>query len=305
MAEASQSWRDELLACGWQQGSLLPGDVGIEAIAWAHQDRQGIKQAKKTIERLTRESGSAVEKPVVFRRPLRDQERFVVLTQTCDLIKPPESFPVVDLGLVISTEKPAILAEADNFGSSRRYRLTGRTVDPPALVLDYGWRIQIDKGVLLSCAPDNSIVGSWASEDATRFARWLGRRYARPVLDDQDTKQIHEPIRAAWKAEEDQGNSAGLAAWNNEFAEIRFVRTSARDIYIYLVSPNKEPDRTLGAELLDWVGETLEDQGLSVTGTIKSYYELTVAERESSQELDLEWASDDEGHLSGPLPEDP
>jgi hypothetical protein len=297
-------WRDELLARDWQQGSLLPVDANLDLIAWAHHEEQGVKQAKKEIERLGRAAKTAVTEPQPFRRVMREGERLVVLSQTCDVIKPPELFPLVDLGLAITTDNANLLAEADNLGSSRRYRLSSRDEAGSALLLDFGWRCGADKGALLRLTPDNAIVDAWSASQKERFARWLGRRYARPVLSEEDTKQIHDPIREAWKRAEEEELDA-LQAWNIEFAEIRFVRQGERAVHLYLLSPEREPDGTVGADMLGWLTEVLEDQGLTVTGEISSYHEFSVAQLEASQGLDLEWASEDEGEASGARPSGP
>jgi hypothetical protein len=290
-------WRDELLARDWEQGSLLPTDAGVEMVGWTHPGEQGLRHARKTVERLEREGKEPLEHATLFQRPLKEKERLVVLTQTCDLIKPPDAFPLVDVGLVAHTDKPAILAEADDLGSARRYRLSSRDEDPPALVLDFGWRMQLDKGALLNWTPDNQIVDGWDGAAKQRFARWLGRRYARPVLDEKDTEEIQAPIRTAWKdaVEADAGR---LASWNNEFAEIRFVRPEPDTVYFYMLSVKKEPDDVLGYEMLGWLVEAVEADGkLSVSGAPRSYFDFTLAEHEASQQIDIEWASDDEGSL--------
>ena len=97
----------------------------------------------------------------------------------------------------------------------------------------------------------------------------------------------------AWmKAAEDELDA--LEDWNNEFAEIRFVRLSHAAVHLYLLSSEPQPNGEIGAEMLGW-REALEAEGLSVTGEVLSYDVFSVTQLETTKQLDLEWASEDEG----------
>ncbi len=46
-----------------------------------------------------------------------------LISQDCDILKPPEEFPYVEFALVLETSTPAVIREADSLTSARYFRL--------------------------------------------------------------------------------------------------------------------------------------------------------------------------------------
>ena len=147
--------RQQLLQTGWQQGSLLSGNFGLTPVAWVIEAKQGFAKATRAAAQRTRTSQSF---PFVWERPAKPSDRLVLTTQQCDVIKPPEVFPLVEFALAFETSSAGVLAEAGMLTSARYFLLTPRRADPPGVVLDIRYRCQVDKGVLLEHVPDNAVI---------------------------------------------------------------------------------------------------------------------------------------------------
>lgn len=284
--------RQAILDAGWRQGSLLPADAGLEFGAWAHPRTQGLTRARKHVAHLTRQEG-APDRPVSFPRPLREGDRAIVLSHTCDLVKAPDQFPLVELGLVVETKSQLVIDAARSFGSATYYEL-GPAAAGATHVLDHRWRTQIDKGFLVEIEPDNGIVGGWSAAEGERFGRWLGRRYGRPVLDDEDVDEVLEPVRQRWKrliAEEpDLARSL-----SREFIEMRFRRIEG-GVEVFVLSPGEAPDESLALEAFGVLVEALEPHHGEVVSRSDriAYATFTRQDDLTTESIDLEWVSDDE-----------
>lgn len=280
-------------AAGWRQGSLLPAELALEHALWCHHETQGLaRPGARQIEAMRREGNPPTE-PQLFPRPAKQGERLVVTSHTCDVIKSSDVFPAVEVVLAVVTGKQRVLDDARNLGSAQYFLLTELS-ESEGLVLDFRWRTQIDKGFLAEHKPDNGVVDSWDAGRDDRFRRWLGRRYSRPVLSDQDVEEVLDPIRDAWKTLSDR--EPGLAAEvSRTFIEFRFRRTDA-GLEIFVLSPEETPDEALTLELFGVLEEALRPFHAEImTRTDRvSYSTFTRSDDLSTEAIDLEWASGDE-----------
>src|SRR3954469_24823362 len=155
----------------WEQGSLLPEDAGITPLGWIHPDHPTSKAARGHVKQARRQG--ELTDPEPFAVPAKQGDRLMVTTQSCDILKSPEQLGQVEVARVFTTTNAKVIAEAQDFGSARYFRVN----DPgeeTAWVLDYGSRAPLDKGALSAYTPDNDILD--ALDDARRktLAQWLG-----------------------------------------------------------------------------------------------------------------------------------
>jgi hypothetical protein len=229
--------------------------------------------------------------PFVWERPAREVDRLVLLTQQCDVIKPPEEFPLVEFALAFETKSAGVLAEARLLTSARYFLLTRRDAEPPGVVLDVRFRCQADKGLLLELEPDNTLIDGVERQGQRHLADWLGRRYEREAVSDADTEQVVEPVRRGWRALSEERPELATQ-WAEQLAEIRYLRDENNRLTIYGVAYEAGSEEEI-LEVLGWVLEQLPahpDAELVVT----DLWQLSVAERLLTQEVDLEWASYEE-----------
>lgn len=284
----------------WRQGSLLPLAATPPALYWAHPVQQSSRPARSAVRASRRERAPSPEACAHAVRAVREGERAVVIGHTCDLVKSAETMPQVELARAFTTDNATVIAEATNLGSSRYFRLDDGA-GTSALVLDYSWRTFVDKAYLAVYAPENDCVR--APERRKALARWLGRRYMRPVLSDEDVESIADPIRRRWQrlaAEEPE--TAGR--YGAEFSEFRF-RRDANGVTLYTLSPRPDPDVVVSLEVASVLVEALEPHhGVVHVADVRSYYTFTKADELRTEQIDLDWASHEEGVAVGELPAD-
>jgi len=281
---------------GWRQGSLLPPEATPPALFLAHPQTQTSRQARSAVKAAARNGD--VEGYIHAERAVKPRERAVVVSHTCDLLKDGELMPQVELARVFETTNPSVVAQAQSLGSARFFRLDGDD-GGPALVLDYAWRTFVDKGFIEVHAPDNAHVRS--PERRAALARWLGRRYARPVLEDDDVASVSEPVRARWRRLMEEDPDAA-AAYSAEFAELRFRREPSGELTVYVLSPRAEPDPIIALEVGSILHEALAPYHATVcVADVVSYHRFTKADELTTHQIDLEWASHDEGVAAGEL----
>lgn len=295
-----------LRALRWEQGSLVPeAAVVLSTLTWAHPVTQAVSGAGKAAEAERRKRDvETLSEPFVYRRNPKQGERLMVTTQTCDIIKDAGAFPQVEVARVFTTTKISTTAEAQNIGSTRFFRLNP-VEETPALILDFSWRTFLDKGFLVEHDPDNSVLESWGLERRRTFARWLGRRYSRPVLSDEDDAEIAAPVRERWKRLiEEEPETA--REYSNAYAEFRFRREEDGTLTIFLLSSDPEPDAEVALEIAAILVEVLEPVHGQVNfpSDRRSYHAFTVAELLTTEQIDLLSSSYDEGDVAGDLPEE-
>lgn len=300
MADAGAGTRHDELT--WEQGSLLPPGVTLRPLHWVHQDNAETRTGKGELKARSRRG--EVTAPFPVEGPYKSGDRMMVITQTCDLIKPADVLPQFDVARIFSTDKPQMITQSQDFGSARYHRVNDPT-EPVALVLDYGHRALIEKGLLRAVSPDNSIRDAWSQEQAKRVARWLGQRYSRPAIADEDYEQITRPVREAWETlvvEE----SETAASINGDFAEWRYRREQDGSLTIFTLSPKPEPDELIALDLRGFLTEALEPhfKGRMRFADRVSYHTFTKADEISTEMIAMEYVSQDEDAIDAALPDE-
>jgi len=302
MVDEDIAQAEALAASGWQQGSLLPSTIEfVYPLTWADPAQQAAAVIRKAWRGVTQHQPQDV--PVAVPRRLRQSERLVVVTHTCDIMKTADAFPQVELALAFATANAVTLAEANNLGSARYFRLGASDIADP-LVLDFRWRTFVDKGFLLQHVPDNSLITGMTPSRRYALGRWLGRRFSRPVLSDADVRTLSDPIRQRWRQLSEEEPERAVA-YSEEFPEFRYRRGNDGGLTLYLLSAKEAPDATIAMEVGGVLVEALQPLHGSVGVSTErlSYHTFTVADLLTTEQIDLEWASYDErGEELTPLP---
>jgi hypothetical protein len=267
-----------------------------------HPGNPQIKAGKSAMKVADRE-GQPLTAPFAVAVPAKQGDRMMVITQTCDIVKPAGEMPQVEVARVFTTTNEKMIAQAQDFGSARFFRVNGFD-EPEALVLDYGHRALLDKGFLGAVVPDNALVDDWEVAQHERLARWLGQRYSRPAIADEDYEQITRPVRDEWKklVDDDPETAAG---YNRTFSEWRYRREDDGSLTLYLLSPEPEPDAVLALEVGDFLAEAIKTVfpgGVNVATDRRSYHTFTKADELSTEQISMEWASQDEHNGDAAMP---
>jgi hypothetical protein len=218
----------------------------------------------------------------------------MVITQSCDILKPPEQLGQIEVARVFTTTNATVIAEAQDFGSARFFRVNDPT-EETAWVLDYGSRALLDKGVLAAFIADNSVLDALDEERRKTLARWLGQRYSRPAVPDEDYPVITEPVRDAWKQLLDEEPETAQR-YSREYAEWRYRREEDGSLTIYILSPREQPDEVTALEVVSFLIEALASVypgHVRVAIDKRSYYTFTKADELTTEQINMEWASRD------------
>ena len=284
--------RDSLMATGWQQGSLLPDGVPICPVAWVSERTQGWPKARKDAKSRARRS--PLTGPYIYERPQAQGDRMALITQECDILKPPTEFPYVEFALVLETAKAGVIREADSLTSACYFRLGDPATRTPAHVLDYRFKAQADKGVLLQHRPDNDLLGQMDDPRRAVLREWLGRRLGREAVSDDDTRRIVEPIREAWKKVSTE-DSTRAKAWESKTSELRFRNTDDGRLHLYVITHDSVDSADVDLlELADWAVATIDWPEALIDLTVASEWDMSIGEHRATQEIDLAWASYEE-----------
>ncbi|MGE4427525.1 MAG: hypothetical protein AB7G37_13830 [Solirubrobacteraceae bacterium] len=275
----------------WLQGSLLPAHPTIEPLSWVHPANPTTRAGRKAVERETRENDEAPTMPLPVRSRTKADDRMMVVTQTCDIVKSPNQLPQVEVARVFTTTNEQTIAQAQSFASARYFRLDDRTTGE-AIVLDYGQRALLEKGFLGAVEPDNELADRWSTEQALLLARWLGHRYARPAIPDEDYEQITRPVRDAWRGLRPET----AKTLNQQYAEWRYRRERDGTLTLYVLALDPEPDPIVGLEVADFLTRAIEPAyagRVQVATDRRSYHTFTKADELSTRQISMEWASHD------------
>lgn len=286
----------------WEQGSLLPADAGTLPLQWVHPANPQLKAGKSAIKVAERE-GKPLNTPFAVAVPAKQGDRMMVITQTCDIVKTPGEMPQVEVARVFTTTSEKMIAQAQDFGSARYFRVNA-FLETETLILDYGHRALLDKGFLGVVVPDNTLVDGWDVAQRERLARWLGQRYSRPAIPDEDYEQITRPVREEWKklVEEDPETAA---EYNRTFSEWRYRREDDGSLTLYVLSPDPEPDAVLALEVGDFLADAIKTVfpgPVNVATDRRSYHTFTKADELSTEQISMEWASQDEHSGDAAIP---
>jgi hypothetical protein len=226
----------------------------------------------------------------------------MVITQTCDLVKPADQLHQVEVVRVVSTTNAVTIAQAQHFGSARYFRLND-PAEAEAVVLDYGHRALIEKGFLEAVEPDNSLIDAMPARRRLMLARWLGQRYSRPAIPDVDYEEITRPISNAWH-DLVQNDSERARLLNQEYSELRYRREVDGSLSVFILSPKPNPDEVTALELIDVLETALADYPGEVRFPTdkRSYATFSKLDELDSEQIYLEWASQDEDDPDAALP---
>ncbi len=284
--------RDSLDAKGWRQGSLLPATASLRPAVWISHKEQGWSRARRDAKARSRQA--QLSGPYIYERPSKPSDRFALITQECDVLKPPDEFPIVEFALVFETSTDAVIREADSLASARYIRLGDTTAAPPVAVLDYRFKAQAEKGMLVEHTPDNVLVSQMSDARRAVLREWLGRRLGREAVSDDDTRRIVEPIRSAWKQlTEEEPETA--SRWSEMTSELRFRHTEAPRLMLYVITHDEvdaaDPDLL---EMTEWAVEHIDWSGRLIDVVVTNEWVMTIGEHRATQEIDLAWASYEE-----------
>jgi hypothetical protein len=291
MAEAGDSSTERVSP--WEQGSLLPEDAGVLPLQWVHPDHPTTKATRGAVTAARRRG--EVTKPFPVPTSAKQGDRLMVLTQSCDLLKPSAELPQIEVARVFSTDNAATIALAQDFGSARFFRVND-TAEPEAVIVDYGLRALLDKGFLAALEPDNVLLDALSDERRQTLARWLGQRYARPAVPDEDYPVITEPVRNAWKKLLDEEPETAQR-FNREYAEWRYRREEDGTLTVYILAPGDEPDEVTALEVVEFLTEALQGVypgDVRVATDKRSYATFTKLDELTTEQISMEWASRDE-----------
>lgn len=286
----------------WEQGSLLPEDCDVLPLQWVHPDHPASKAARGAVTEARRRAEGT--KPFPVPGPAKQGDRLIVITQSCDLLKPAEELPQVEVARVFRTEKARTIAQAQNFGSARYFRLND-PAESVAVILDYGHRALLDKGFLQATMADNWLLDRTSPHRRKILARWLGQRYSRPAVPDEDYPVVTEPVRNAWKQLlTDEPETA--QRFNREYAEWRYRREDDGSLTLYILSPRDDPDALTALEVTAFLTEAIERSypgPIRVATDKRSYASFSKKDELTTEQINMEWASHDEDTDDAAVPE--
>jgi hypothetical protein len=149
---------EELIRLGWRQGSVFRAP---SLAVWRTQRAGTTDPVVRLVQRR-------------FGEPL-ETDKYVVVTQTCDIVRHPAIEPNIEV-LLCRIEPDR--GRRGTFGKSRRYFEVDRGTGLVAAAFD---RIILDKALLSSLTPE-----PWpdTEERLDRFAEWLGLRFSSPAIPD-------------------------------------------------------------------------------------------------------------------------
>jgi hypothetical protein len=129
-------------------------------------------------------------------------ERWIVITQACDIESPTE--PFVEAMSCTWHQKGSRQYGGASRGNSARYFLVRHEMDAAgnegALVANATRVIQVAKVSLLDLTPEYPVAPDEQGAFSRRFGAWLGGRYSRPALDQAVVDAIQRPVVEALDA---------------------------------------------------------------------------------------------------------
>jgi hypothetical protein len=121
------------------------------------------------------------------------------------------------------------------------------------------------------------------------------------VLSETDVQTITNPLRDRWRTFVEEEPELARRCSEN-YAEFRFRRDDDSTLRVLILSPLNDPDDSLGLEIAAIVREALEPHHPLVVADPGNYRTFTLDEYLTSEQIDLEWASHEEGEPTGAVP---
>jgi hypothetical protein len=195
-----RSLGNELFNLGWQQGTLFSAP-----------------SACFMLNRLS-DPGSTAQ---ITRsdRPTGPNEKFVLISQDCDIVASDALEPYVE-ALLCKLEKPRFVSKI-NSNSTRWFVIDYQT----GLVAYARYRTQFEKQVLKKITPEPWPNGPNRLDE---FVRWLARRYDRPAIPDALVDAFQKPLEARIANLEEE-NPDIFAAFNRVVSDVRINIPASED----------------------------------------------------------------------------
>ncbi len=175
----------ELIERGWSQGSLLKITSAPKMYLAAEQSTLESVNTTNTAPNFLRW--------FVRQETFHEDDLFIIVSQPCDIQKPPVHEPYVEVMRAYKTNERSIIHEASR--NSVRYFLLQRSLSESgaeeALIVESTIRLPLDKASLLHLTPLSNIQDKVVLR---LFRNWLARRYDRPALDDDLVNAVQKPI---------------------------------------------------------------------------------------------------------------
>lgn len=235
--------------------------------------------------------GAPRDEPILTVELPLDPALVVVISQDCDLVRPVEREPYVQIAALTRVDKE-LHDEVARLGSSRLFPYPPVAGDEP-LVLDVRLVGTIEKPALLS--DHIRRLGCPLTEPQRSSLRaWLGSRFARVAFPDEIAELVVLPIqRAAEKLAEDANYKRALGTVY--FAGLRYTEGIGQCSLLLLVDPaaceratvDKQLLLVLQKKLYGRVAGGVKETGYSVAVTISSAEEVSAAEMLSHHQLAL------------------
>jgi hypothetical protein len=176
-------------------------------------------------------------------------DRYVILTQQCDLIREPAVEPTVEVVVAQWASDPNKIGGLKNLKSWRQIVVAEtQTPDgPAALIANSRRRSLIDKRALLRFPARQALPNS--DDDRRRFAWWAGARYYRRPVPHDLAVRVERPLKSAIR---DNAALRGLAQQFQMFV-LEVQGESLRLYGIYESEANADDLERVFAELCEQV----------------------------------------------------
>jgi len=195
-----RSLGDELFDIGWKQGTLFSAPLACFSL-------NKLSGPEPTVQIIRSD------------RPTKPKEKYVLITQDCDIVASETLEPYVE-ALLCKPEKPGFVSKIG--GNSTRWFV----IDYEQGLVAYArYRTQFEKQVLKKLIPEPWPNGPNRFDE---FVRWLARRYDRPALPDALVDAFQKPVEALI-ADLKKEHPETFATFNKVVSDVRINLPASED----------------------------------------------------------------------------
>ncbi len=262
----------------WCQGDCV---VGTQPFAYAFDPNFRVTEASEKVEE--KDPSPYVEEEV---------EGLVVLTQTCDIVKPVRARPYIEVAPLVKREENDLMQISK--GMRPQFAVLPGVLEQ-GLVVDLDRTMTIEKPVLQTWKKVN---GCRNDDEKRRFANALARKRGRAAFPN-DFVELIRPLQE--KCKKRHGNDSPLGRTLEALREIRVQphpnwdgEEQKRVKFLFLLPPTfasakrDEADKEIKA-LIDLIPASKKYQ---IDYNIGSHHEMSAAEYVTSDLLDLDYLSE-------------